>query len=171
MRDPVGLLHPRKLYDMLRACPSADARARAALEFLRASTGAESGFLLQPRNEHLALTASTRDQDPPAGLMAEAERVWTELRATEVDDTKTRDIGEIQATAEQLPSSSWQGPSGDVYERRVLGTHRTQWVAVGLVVLKVGAGRTLQPIRHAHVVAIAEALLDAGDVGPRLPAR
>ena len=171
MRDPVSLLHPRKLYDMLRACTSADARARAALEFLRGSTGAELGFLLQERGARLALTASTRDQAPPPGLVEEAERAWNELRGAQVDDTKTRDIGEIQATGDQLPSSAWQSANGDSYERRVLGTHRTQWVAVGLVVLKVGAGRALQPIRHAHVVAICEALLDSGDMSVVSPAR
>ena len=152
---------------MLCACPSAEARARATLEFVRGSTGATAGFLLYHRGGELVLAASTRDQPPSPGLIAEAQRVWLEQLQPQNDDKATREIQQALASVPPAPDTSWTGPDGERYERRVLSTDRPRWALVGLVMLRVPEGRALLPIRHAHVEAICEAVLRAGDAVPR----
>lgn len=163
----VGILHPRKLFEMLCACPSAEARARAALEFVRGSTGATAGFLLYHKSGELVLAASTRDRPPTAGLIAEAQRLWQEQLQPQHDDNATREIHEAMTADAPAPRTSWIGPNGEHFERRILSTNRPRWALVGLVMLRVADGRTLLPIRHAHIEAICEAVLRAGDVVPR----
>lgn len=168
MSSSVGILHPRKLFEMLCACPSADARARAALEFVRGSTGATAGFLLYHKNGELVLAASTRDQPPSPALIAEAQRLWSEHLQPPTDDKATREIHDaLTATQPVEPRTSWTGPQGERFERRILSTNRPRWALVGLVMLRVADGRTLLPIRHAHIEAICEAVLRAGDAVPR----
>src|SRR5260221_2668945 len=156
MADPVGVLHPRKLYAMLRACPSADARAEAALEFVRECAGSEVGVLLLSRGGELAVAASTADSTLPPGLL-EATRTWNREQATQANDDRTKTVDESarQALRSLSERPSWKGPTGEVFERCMLSIHRgTRWVRLGMVVLKVAEGRALSQIRHFHVEAL-----------------
>jgi hypothetical protein len=167
MVDPARLLPPRKLYEMLRACRSADARVRAALEFLRGSAGSESGFLFQSRDGGLVLAASTRDRPAPPGMLEAVEQVWTVLRDAALNEGKTAQlsVAEAEAAARSTPSSTWTSLAGESFQRRQLGTHRShRWIGVGLVMLKQDPGQEPSPIRHTHIAAICDALMDAGDV-------
>jgi hypothetical protein len=169
MSTSFALLHPRKLREMLCACPSADARARAAFEFVRGSTGAEKGFLFLHRSGELVLAASSRDQHVPSGMAEAAAHFWSQQLQAPADDKATRDIGELQAAMSATPSASWVSPTGETFERRILATDRPRWAPVGLVVLAVDARRALTPIRHAHIAAICEAIIDSGDAVPPAP--
>jgi hypothetical protein len=166
MSNSFALLHPRKLREMLCACPSQDARARAAFEFVRGTTGAEKGFLFLHRSGELVLAASSREYQVPAGLAEAAAQFWGEQLQAPADDKATRDIGELEASMAVAPSAAWLSPNGDRFERRILATDRPRWAPVGLVVLAVDSARPLKPIRHAHIAAICEAFLDTGDVIP-----
>jgi hypothetical protein len=149
---------------MLCACPSTDARARAALEFVRSMTGAGKAFLFLHRGGELSLVATSRDHLPPNGVGQAAALFWNEQLAAPADDKETRDIAELQAEITIAPRASWTSEGGEVFERRILATDRPRWALCGLVVL--GAERPLSPIRHAHVAAICEALIESGDVVP-----
>ena len=164
MPEPASLSHPRKLYVALRACPTAEARARAVLAFLSECTGAEGGFLFLSRASGLALAARAGAAEPAADLVAHAARAFEQQLHMPPDEKKTREIGEIRAllVAEETPL--WKS-GGESFERRVLSTHRGErWTPIGIAVLKVAEGKSLRPVRHVHVEAICRALLDAGDV-------
>jgi hypothetical protein len=167
MSSSVGILHPRKLLEMLCACPTTEARSRAVLEFVRGSTGATAGVLLYHRGGPLVLAASTRDQPPAPGLLAEAQRLWDGQLQPQTDDKATREIHFVMASEPPATRSNWTSPNGEQYEHRLLSTNRPRWALVGLVMLRVAEGRTLLPIRHAHIEAICEAALRSGDALPR----
>lgn len=163
--NPTGLLSPRQLYQLLRACASPAARARVALEFLRGGAGSKAGFLFQPKDGGLVLTMSTTNQSPPPGMLEDAQRACDELRNTALDDAEATGTRISRTAFMNIPDPLWRAPGGTVFERRQLGTHRDQrWTLVGLVMLLRDADEELQPIRHTHIAAICDAMLDAGDL-------
>lgn len=163
--NPTSLLPPRSLYQMLRACPSPDARARIALGFLRNGAGAQTGFLFQPTDGQLVVTASTGNHQAPPGMLEDAQRAFDELRNNALDDMQATGARISTAVAMRAPEPLWHAPDGTIFERRPLGTHRAhQWTLVGLVMLKRDASEPLQPVRHTYVTAICEAMIDAGDL-------
>jgi hypothetical protein len=165
MPNPITLLPPRNLYQMLRACTSPDARARVALEFLRNGTGSQNGLLFQAKNGRLVVTASTGNHPPPPGMLEDAQRAYDELRSTALDDAQATGTKVSISMAMKAPEPLWHAPGGVIFERRALGTHRAhQWTLVGVVMLRRNASEALQPIRHTHVAAICEAMVDAGDL-------
>jgi len=165
MANPTSLLPPRNLYQMLRACTSPDARARAALEFLRSGAGSQNGFLFQPKNGRLVVTASTGNQPAPPGMLEDAQRAFDELRDNALDDAQATGTKVSMAAAMRAPEPLWHAPGGVIFERRALGTHRAhRWTLVGLVMLRRDASQAVQPIRHTHIAAICEAMADAGDL-------
>jgi hypothetical protein len=165
MPNPTSLLPPRNLYKMLRACTTPDARARMALGFLRNGAGSQSGFLFQPKNGQLVVTASTNNQPPPAGMLEDAQRAFDELSNSALDDMQATGVRISSSAALRAPEPLWHAPDGTIFERRGLGTHRAhQWTLVGLVMLRRDGSEPLQPIRHTYVTAICEAMIEAGDL-------
>lgn len=165
MPNPTSLLPPRNLYKMLRACTTPDARARMALGFLRNGAGSQSGFLFQPKNGQLVVTASTSNQPAPPGMLEDAQRAFDELSNSALDDMQATGVRISSSTAMKAPEPIWHAPDGAIFERRALGTHRAhQWTLVGLVMLKRDGSEPLQPIRHTYVTAICEAMIEAGDL-------
>lgn len=170
MPDPISALHPRKLYAMVRACPTSESRAQAALEFLRGCAGSEGGFLLLLQGSALRQAASTQAAVAPAWLVEEASRTWDFQLEAQHDDHRTLDISEIQALGPANDNPLWTGPNGEAFERRLLSTYRsTLWVPIGMVALRVPPDRALAPVRHAHIEALCHALIDAGDVAESSP--
>jgi hypothetical protein len=165
MADPVQSLHPRKLYDMLAACTSLDARARAALAFLRGCTGSVGGFLFLAEGEGLVLKAQTTPEPPSPELSSEAERVWRRELEAERDDGQTRTV-DLRARKKSDPAAEgllWSDTKGVAYERRMLATYRgPRFVPVGIVLLQ--AAPAVVALRHAHVEAICNAFIDAGEI-------
>lgn len=165
MPNPTSLLPPRNWYQMLRACTSPEARARMALGFMRSGAGSQSGFLFQPKNGLLVVTASTANQPAPPGMLEDAQRAFDELRNVGLDDMQATGVRISSATAMRAPEPLWHAPDGAIFERRGLGMHRAhQWTLVGLLMLKRDANEPLQPIRHTYVTAICEAMIEAGDL-------
>jgi hypothetical protein len=167
MPEQVPLLHPRKLYTRLRECASANARAHAALEFVRTSTSSDGGFLFLRRAGELALAASTQDLQPPADLVEEARRTWDRELDRQPDDNKTVEMTTAEAFRVQ-ESPLWLTSTKEVFERRLLSVYRSgTWVPVGLVMLRTQENKALVPIRQVHIEALCSALLDSGDVPER----
>jgi hypothetical protein len=167
MPDPVSVLHPRKLYEMIRACPTAKARAQAALEFVRGSTGATKGVLLLAWDGKLMRAASTGDVEAPPGLIEDAMSAWNRELDTPNDDSRshTMDVSALEAIS--IPANPrWQSASGVEYERRLLSMYRSsRFIPVGMTFLQTE--RPLVALRRAHIEALCNALLDAGDVPDR----
>ena len=162
MPNPVAFLHPQKLYSMLRACASAESRARAALEFVRGNTGSELGFLFLSRGEGLTLAAATRESRPPAGMDRTAFETFQRRLTLPPDDTRTLDVSEIRASAKD---EHWTSETGETYEHRMLATYRDgEFRGIGIAMLKRNADHELAPVRHMHVEALCAALIDSGDV-------
>jgi hypothetical protein len=154
---------PRELYRLLLACPSEQARADEALAFLRASSGARSGFLFMLRDGQPALASSSTASAPDEGLIAEVARVcMRELDARpDSRETKTIDGREL---AEQLsvPSPGWRSADGKQFVLRMLSTYRDgSWAPAGLVALEAGDDRSLDALRQSHIEALCNAFLDA----------
>lgn len=167
MSAPVKVIHPRKLHAMLVACPTPETRAAAALEFMRGCTVAEGGFLfLRRSDEQLALVASCRERDPSPGLIDEVTRVWQlKQRAPGTDQTTIAVSGSVHRLRMPEEKSVWTSPAGEVFEHRLLAVDRGgRWLPVGLAMLMVPHNGDLLPMRHVHVAAVCDALLDAGDV-------
>src|ERR1700755_249055 len=168
MPEIVALPHPRKLYTQLRECASAQARAQAALEFVRTCTSSEGGFLFLARGGQLQLAASTLLVQPPTDLVEEVRRTWNRELDREPDDNKTLELSTIEALRAAQESPLWKSASKEVFERRLLSVYRTQtWVPVGLVMLRTRENKALVPIRQVHIEALCSALLDCGDVHER----
>jgi hypothetical protein len=156
-------MQPRELYRLLLACPSEQARADEALEFLRASSGARIGFLFMLRDGQPSLTSSSTSSAPDPGLIAEVARVcMRELDApAEARETKTIDARDF---AEQLsvPGPGWQNADGKQFSLRMLSTYRDgRWAPAGLVALEAREGKPLDTLRQSHIEALCNAFLDA----------
>jgi hypothetical protein len=143
-----------------------------ALGFLRNGAGSQNGFLFQPNDGQLVLTASTNNHPAPPGMLEDAQRAFAELSNSALDDMQATGVRISSSTAMSAPEPLWHAPDGVIFERRGLGMHRShQWTLIGLVMLRRDAGEPLQPIRHTYVSAICEAMIDAGDLpGPPQPA-
>jgi len=162
MAAAIANLHPRALYAMLQACKSADDRARAALAFIRAGTGAAGGYLFLARNEGLSL-AATADDDAPPGLLEYVTGAWKDCRRPRTDDSRTMEVAELEALVQE--KARWTSDRGERFERRVLGTHReVYWTPIGLVMLREQPARELAALHHGHVHSLCMALMDAGDI-------
>lgn len=159
-------LNPSKLYSMLRACPDARARAAAALDFLLNTTAARAGYLLLAHSGELVLTASSEQKEMPAPLMERTRTLWASDQASHSEADNTRTVDARQLGAALVESTHWEGSGGERYEPRMLGVYRdSRWVPVGISVLAVEAGAAR--VRHPHIEAICNALLDSGDIGTR----
>jgi hypothetical protein len=171
MSQTVKVLHPRKLYSMLVACPTSETRAATALEFLRGCTVASGGFLFLARAEQTELAAACQKRDVPAGMADEVARIWRQKkRAPGADQTTIGVSGSLHRLRPEETKAAWVSPSGEAFEHRMLSVDRAgRWVPVGLAMLAVPQGGNLLPLRHVHVTALCEALLDAGDVVPAAP--
>lgn len=168
MSEIAALPHPRKLYTQLRECASSQARAQAALEFVRTCTSSEGGFLFLARGGQLQLAASTHPASPPADLVEEAHRTWARELDREPDDNKTLELSTIETLRAAQESPLWRSASEELFERRLLSVYRSQsWVPVGLVMLRTHDNKALVPIRQVHIEALCSALLDCGDVHDR----
>lgn len=158
-------IHPRKLYSMLRSCPSLEARAHAALEFLCGCTNSPRGILFVIQGEKLSCLAHTASLQSSPDLVAEAERIWSRQEELQPDDSRTRTIDlsarrkpETDAEAEQFVSTS-----GVSFERRLLATGRAmRFLPIGVVLLEHTP--QIDQLRHAYIEAICNAFIDAGDV-------
>lgn len=165
MAEQVSVIHPRKLYAMLRACPSRQDRARAALDFMINCTAAASGFLMVRNAEELVMAAESPNLSVPPVLLAEVKRAWERELETPHDDSKTKTI---DVTAIKVPSRStktplWRSPEGQTFEHRVLSTYRGRhWVPVGIAVFE--PERETNLLRQAHVESVCNAFIDAGDI-------
>lgn len=158
-------LHPRRLYSSLCACPSIEARAHAALEFLCGCTSSARGMLFIERNGTLACLAHTPSLPVSGDLIQEAERIWARQNDLLLDDSRTRTIDlqarrkpDIDEDAERFVSAS-----GVTFDRRLLATGRAlRFIPVGVVMLEANAKNA--PLRHAYVESICNAFIDAGDI-------
>ena len=165
MTDGFQPLHPRKLYSNLRACPSPEARAHAALEFLCGCTGSARGVLFIDRGGKLACLARTSSLAASSDLVQEAERIWSRQEDLQPDDSRTRTI-DLQAR--RKPDSAEEAErfvsaSGVAFERRLLATGRAmRFIPVGVVMLEDSP--QIDQLRHAYIEAICNAFIDAGDV-------
>jgi hypothetical protein len=167
MPAPVALPHPRKLYSLLQACPSAEARASAVLEFMRQASGARSGFLLLWRDDRLVMVAGSPTAEPPPGLLEAAQRAWDERPTTMRSDTTTVDLrGHLKGLSAADPvEPPWTSAGGARFTHRVLTIHRDScWLPLGVAMLELDLAQRLAPLRRAHVESMGDALFDAGDV-------
>jgi hypothetical protein len=167
MADSSAHIHPRKLYEALRACPSPETRRQAAFEFLRGRTGSSQAFLFTVNAGELMLVESSPDCAQVPGLVEEAKRAWTSEQDSTSDDdrTKTVDIRTMEALQRPAASLLWQSPSGTRFDRTFLSLYRDgAWVSVGLFMWKPSELAAPTPIRRAHVEALCNAFIDAGDV-------
>lgn len=150
---------------MLRSCPSLEARAHAALEFLCGCTSSPRGVLFVIQGDKLQCVARTASLSVIDDLTAEAERIWSRQEELQPDDSRTRTIDlsarrkpETEAEAEQFQSSS-----GIAYERRLLATGRAmRFLPIGVVLLE--QTKHIDQLRHAYIESICNAFIDAGDV-------
>ncbi|HKP63688.1 MAG TPA: hypothetical protein VJV78_43435 [Polyangiales bacterium] len=171
MADQVALPNPRALYTQLRECSSAQARAEAALEFVRGCTSSEGGCLFLMRGGQLALAANSNGVEATPELLQEASRTWDRELDRHPEDNKTETlelstIAALHAAAQESPV--WRSSNSEAFERRLLSVYRgPNWLPVGLVMLRAREGRALVPIRQVHIEALCNALLDAGDVQER----
>jgi hypothetical protein len=170
MPDIVAPPHPRKLYTQLRECVSAQARAQAALEFVRGCTSSDGGFLFLSQAGELQLAASSQGEQSGADMIAEARRTWERELDRQPDDNKTLELSAIETMRAAQESPLWLSANNEVYERRLLSVYRSAtWVPVGLVMLRTRENKALVPIRQVHIEALCSALLDSGDVQERIP--
>jgi hypothetical protein len=170
MADQVALPNPRTLYSQLRECTSAQARAQAALEFVRGCTNSEGGCLFLMSGGQLSVAANSNGVEPTPELLQEATRTWDrELdRHPEDNKTETLELSTIAALQSTQESPVWHSSKSEAFERRLLSVYRgPNWLPVGLVMLRAREGRALVPIRQVHIEALCNALLDAGDVQER----
>ena len=169
MVDAISHLQPRALYAMLRACTSADARARAALSFVRGASEAAGGFLFLARTQELAFAASV-EGEAPAGLIDYVHASWREYQQPRTGESQTMELVNIETVVQE--STRWTSEDGARFERRVLGTHRhVNWTPIGIVMLREAPARPLRAMHHGHVHALCMALIDAHDVEVAEPVR
>jgi hypothetical protein len=149
----------------LRECASPQARAQAALEFVRSCTSSDVGYLFLARAGDLILVASTQGEPPPADLIEEARRTWDRELDRQPEDNKTVEFSSLDALVAAQERPLWHASNQDVFERRLLSLYRgVTWVPVGLVMLRTRENQALVPIRQVHIEAVCNALLDSGDV-------
>jgi hypothetical protein len=154
-------LHPRKLYTTLCSRTELGARASTALDFLRSNTGAESGFLLLPRGGELYVAARSMTGALPSSLMERALTLWASESevAPNADPTRTVEMGQLGPIS-AVEIRSWL-PDGQCFEPCLLATYRdSEWVPVGIAVLKVRPGEAIQAVRRAHIDAVCNAFID-----------
>jgi hypothetical protein len=163
VQDRLGALHPRKLYAAIRACSSAQDRARTALLFACNGAGAASGLLFLAQKDGLKRAAGA-DSDATPELIEHVNEAWARRREPQGENSATIDTSELAAmTLAEDPH--WTSPRGESFERRLLSVHRaSRWVAVGIVMLRAVPARSLLAMRRAHVEALCNALIDAGDI-------
>ena len=165
-------IHPRKLYEVVRACPSPETRIKAAFQFLVGTSGTSHAAMFMQRGGELVQVASLPDQTQVPGMAEEAKRAWTvELKAQSDDDrTKTVDIRALESMPQPAASPTWQAPNGMSFERTFLNVYRDGGMAaVGLFLWKPAELAAMPTIRRAHVDALCNAFVDAGEasVTPR----
>lgn len=157
-------MHPRKLYTKLRDCADAQARASAVLDFMVESTGAREGFVLLARQGELVVAANSNAQEPCAQLIERAHKLWASESDAQSENDMTRTMDARQLGSALVESMQWQAANGQSHEPRVLGFYKgSEWCPLGIAVL-ASSPAGLRPIRHAHIEAVCNALLDAGDV-------
>jgi hypothetical protein len=165
-------IHPRKLYELIRACPTFEARGKAAFQFLSACTASSCAYLFLCREAQLALCESTASAASVPGLAEEAERSWRGDIRNESDRTKTVDIASLAMTQQPIAASIWHSEDGQAFDRSILGVYRSDaWISVGIFMFRPSELSSPQSIRAPHIGAICNALIDAGDVTPGLGAR
>jgi hypothetical protein len=167
MADSSVHIHPRKLYEMLRACPSRETRIRTALQFLSSRTESTQTYLFMRNAAELVLVASSPEGTQVPGLAEEAKRAWAgeQESANDDDRTKTVDIRTMEALQRPAATPLWQSPSGTTFDRAFLSLYRDgAWVSVGLFMFKPSELAAPKPVRRAHVEALCNAFIDAGDV-------
>jgi hypothetical protein len=165
MSESSALPRPRKLYTQLRECESSQARAQAALEFVRSCTSSDIGHLFLARAGDLVLAASTQGEPPSADLIDEARRTWDRELDRQPEDNKTVEFSSMDALLAAQERPLWRASNQDVFERRLLSLYRgATWLPIGLVMLRTRENQALVPIRQAHIEAVCNALLDSGDV-------
>lgn len=158
-------LHPRKLYSMLRSCPTLEARAHAALEFLCGCTGSARGMLFVAQSGKLSCLARTPSLNASPDLIEEADRIWSLQEELQPDDSRTRTI---DLSARRKPEAEpeverFVSASGVSFERRLLATSRAmRFIPVGVVLLEESP--QIDQLRHAYIESICNAFIDAGDV-------
>ena len=157
-------MHPRKLYTQLCECKDARERAIAALGFMRDASLADQGFLLLWRGGELMLVASSNGDEMPGKIMAKARELWDRESDTQPESDLTATI-ESSSIALTPAIPRWHGERGECYEPRFLGIYRdSSWVPVGMAVLRVDPGGSLQPLRRAYFDAICNAFIDSNDM-------
>ena len=168
MSEHAVLPHPRTLYAQLRECATPQARAHGTLEFLRACTSSDAGFLFLSQGGELRLAASTQGLEPPPDLLAEVQRSWDRELDRQPEDNKTLELSSIEALRAAQESPYWQASTAEFFERRLLSTYRSSnWVPVGFVMLRARERKSIVPIRQVYIETLCSALLDAGDVSER----
>jgi hypothetical protein len=167
MADASAHIHPRKLYELLRACPSAETRAKAAFQFLSGAAGSNHACLFLVRGADLVLVGSSPGTAQVPGMAEEAKRALSAEQETKVEDdrTKTVDIRMLEAMPEAPVSTTWQSSSGLVFDRSALSLYRDGgWISVGLFMFKPAELTAAKSIRRAHIEALCNAFVDSGDV-------
>lgn len=160
-------LHPSKLYSMLRACPDARARAAAVLDFLVTNTAAREGYVLLAHNGELVRAASSNHKELPEQLMERARALWASDQASHSEADRTRTVDSRQLGSALVESPLWETREGERFEPRVMGVYRdSRWVPVGISVLAADA-EGARRVRHPHIEALCNALIDSGDIGAR----
>jgi hypothetical protein len=150
---------------MLRSCPTIEARAHAALEFLCGCTGSARGMLFIVHNGKLSCLTHTPSLTASADLIEEAERIWSRQEELQPDDSRTRTI---DLSARRKPEAEpeierFVSATGVRFERRLLTTGRAmRFIPVGVVLLEESP--QIDQLRHAYLESICNAFIDAGDV-------
>jgi len=158
---------PPQVREMLLACPTKELRARGALEFLRAYTGATTGFIYLYAQDELSLAASSSGHSPPVGLVQEATRLWSSELDSHDDAEATLDLQEIEALRRGSASPYWRAEDGTNFYRFLLHTHTySRWAPLGVVALQLSPNQPLPPVGRRHIDAICSALLKLGDAVP-----
>jgi hypothetical protein len=167
MADASAHIHPRKLYELLRACPSAETRAKAAFQFLAGASGSGHACLFLAGGADLVLVESSPGSAQVPGLAQEAIRALHAEQDMKVEDdrTKTVDIRMLEAIPETPLSTIWHSHSGVAFDRSALSFYRDgRWATVGVFMFKPAELAAAKSIRRAHIEALCNAFVDSGDV-------
>ena len=159
-------IHPRRLYELVRACPSPEARIKAAFQFLVGTSQTTQAFLFMARAGELVMVDSVPEQAPLPGLLEEAKRAWRSDQTAQVEDdrTKTMDIRTLEALQQPTANPTWLGPNGVSYEHAFLSLYRDgAWAFIGVFMFKPSELAATPAIRRTHLDALCNAFVDAGD--------
>ena len=166
--NEVPNIHPRKLYELVRACPSSQTRIKAAFQFLVNVSRTQQAFLYMQRASEFTLVESSPEQTSVPSMLEEAQRVLRQEQSLQGEDDSTRTL-DIRAldVLQQAPRPVWRGPNGIAYERTVLSVYRDgASIALGVFMWKQPEVESVQPIRQTYLDALCNAFLDAGDAAP-----